>query len=112
MNKNKQLQEFEDTHITKSQQLIKESQTEENDFKSFNLLCKALREKRSEKFEEYLPVISLRYTVKERTNGSYTIETQDYGVIDYFPKANKLLIRKDNSWKKPGLKWIINNLMQ
>lgn len=98
--------------MKKSEELTSAAHNEENDIKSFALLCKALREKRSEKFiEDYLPLLEMRFPLEQRTNGSYSISTQDFGVIDYFPKANKLLIRKDNKWIKPGLKWILNNLL-
>ena len=83
---------------------------EDNDFKSFALLCKALRESRSEKFiDGWLEPLSIRYNIISQDH-KYTITTEDYGILDYFPKANKLLIRKENKWIKPGLKWIINNL--
>lgn len=99
--------------MKKSEELILASQQEENDIKSFALQCKALRESRSERFlEDWLPVLSLRYSIEYRTNGSYSINTQNHGIIDYFPKANKLLIRTGNKWIKPGLKWIINNLIK
>lgn len=98
--------------MKKSEELTSASQQEDNDIKSFALLCKALREKRSERWlEDWMPVLENRYSIEERTNGSYSITTQKFGVVDYFPKANKLLIRKNNKWKKPGLKWIINNLI-
>ena len=98
--------------MKKSEELKLQSQEHDNDIVSFALLCKALRETRSEKFiEGWLKPLSLRYEVKEN-NYKYTIKTESYGVLDYFPKANKLLIRKDNKWIKPGLKWIIDNLMK
>jgi len=50
--------------------------------------------------------------VIKRENGSYTFETEMYGIIDFFPKANSVLIRKDNNWKKPGLKWIKKNILK
>lgn len=42
-----------------------------------------------------------------------TIDTQsdEFGIVDYFVKANKILIRKDNKWEEHGLRWIENNLM-
>lgn len=96
--------------MKKSEELKLQSQQEDNDIKSFALTCKALREKRSEKFvEDWLPVLQDRFTITENNN-KYTIITQDYGTIDYFPKANKVLIRKDNKWVKPGLKWLIKYL--
>lgn len=85
---------------------------EDNDIKAFGIMTKALRESRSEKFiDGWLKPLSMRYEVVEN-NHKYTITTQKFGVLDYFPKANKLLIRKDNKWIKPGLKWIINKLMK
>lgn len=94
-----------------SEDLELAAQLEYDDFKSFALHCKALREKRSERFiEDWLPILMKRYNIQLRENTSYSINTQKYGIIDYYPKANKLLIRKDNKWIKPGLKWIINNL--
>lgn len=94
-----------------SEKLTQLALEEDNDIKTFALLCKALREKRSEKFtEDWLPVLSEQYNIELRINGSYSINTQKYGIIDYFQKANKLLIRSDNKWVKPGLKWIVNNL--
>jgi hypothetical protein len=95
-----------------SEELMSLASKEDNDIISFALQCKALREKRSEKFlEDWLPLLKIRYPV-EFNNHKYSITTQKFGIIDYFPKANSLLIRKDNEWEKPGLKWMINHLMK
>lgn len=97
--------------MKKSEVLLSASKQEDNDIKSFALQCKALRERRSERFvEDWLPILKDRYPIEQRNNGSYTITSQDHGNIDYYPKANKLLIRVTNKWIKPGLKWIIENL--
>lgn len=99
--------------MNKSEELEQKAFKEDNDIKAFALLSKSLREKRSEKFEGgWLLLLEDKYDVEKRNNGSYTISTQDYGIIDYFPKANKTLIRSNNKWEKPGLKWIINNLFK
>ena len=98
--------------MKESEKLILSSQQEDNGTKSFALQCKALRESRSERFvEDWLPLLYKRYNIVEN-NHKYTITTQDYGIVDYFPKVNKILIRKDNNWIKPGLKWIIANLTE
>lgn len=95
-----------------SKELLKLAQTEDNEFRALSLQIKALREGRSERFiEDWLPILIKRYPIELRDNGSYSIITQKYGIIDYFPKANNLLIRKDNKWKKPGLKWMIENIL-
>jgi hypothetical protein len=97
--------------MNKSEELKLKASQEENDIKAFGILTKALRESRSEKFiDGWLKPLSMRYDVIEN-NHKYTITTQKYGILDYFPKANKLLIRRDNKWVKPGLQWIINKLM-
>lgn len=88
---------------------------EENDLKAMGMYNKSLREKRLERFEDYLlPLERQGYEIVEN-NHKYTIDTDAqsvmYGIVDYFPKANKLLIRKENKWIKPGLKWIMDNLL-
>lgn len=98
--------------MKKSDELKIQASQEENDIKAFSLYKKALREKRSEKFEEWLKIIQVKYPVEVKPNGAFSIITQDYGIVDYFPKANNLLIRKLNKWRKPGLKWIIKNLLK
>lgn len=92
-----------------SKDLEQQASLEENDIKAMALHIKALREKRSERFiEDWLPILQDKYSVIHKDH-KYTITTQKFGIVDYFPKANKLLIRQDNKWIKPGLKFIINN---
>lgn len=99
----------------KSQVLHEQANAEDNDLKAMGIYNKVLREKRLERFETYLLDLEKQgYEIVEN-NHKYTIDTDTqeikYGVIDYFPKANKVLIRKDNKWIKPGLNWIIKNLL-
>lgn len=92
--------------------LKKQASEEENDFKSFALMAKALRESRSEKFvEDWLPLLKKRFDIVEGV-AKYTITTYSHGIIDYFPKANSVLIRKDNQWIKPGSRWIGKHLLE
>lgn len=97
--------------MSKSEELIKQSQKEDSDLKALGLMTKAIREKRQERFEDILEPLNQKYDIIPRQNGSYSIFTDKYGVLDYFPKANNLLMRKNSKWFKPGLKWIINNLL-
>lgn len=101
--------------MKKSEDLKKEAAESDNDFKAMSLLNKSLRENRLERFQDYIiPLQQKGYDVVE-DNFKYTIDTDAqsimYGIIDYFPKANKLLIRKQNRWIKPGLAWITKNLL-
>ena len=60
---------------------------------------------------KWLPILKMEFEVTERENSSYTFDVLGYGIIDFFPKANNLLIRNQNKWKKPGLKWLIKNVI-
>lgn len=96
--------------MKESEKLTNQANESDNDFVSFGLLTKALRESRSERFiEDWLPLLKKKYSITE-VNHKYTIITDKFGILDYFPKANNLLIRKENKWKKPGLRWMIKNL--
>jgi len=103
--------------MKKSEKLKQQGDQEPNDLKAMGLYNKSLREHRSEKFvDKHLSNLEEKgYDIIYDNNGKYTIDTDSqevkHGVIDYFPKANKLLIRKKNKWVKPGLPWIIKNLL-
>lgn len=101
--------------MKKSEELKEQAQQADNDFQAMSLLNKSLREHRLEKFQDYIiPLQEKGYDVVEMVH-KYTIDTDaqsvHFGIVDYFPKANKILIRKDNQWVKPGLNWIRKNLL-
>lgn len=98
--------------MKKSEELLKEATETDNDFVAMGLLNRSLREGRAERWEDYLPkLLKKGYDIACDGNSKYTIDTDDkYGIVDYFPKANKLLIRKQNKWIKPGFTWIKTNL--
>ena len=107
--------EAEDKIPKKSEELLQQSRQEENDYKSWNLHTKSLREARLEKFEEgeYIQLLKESNCIFIPFDGRKVIvdtQTDEYGILDYFPKANKVLIRKKNEWKAQGLKWMFNNL--
>jgi hypothetical protein len=96
--------------MKESEKLHALADTAEHVMTAYGLRLKAMREARSEKFvEDWLPLLSLRYRI-DYNNGKYTFTTEEFGKIDFFPKANKVLVRRDNDWKKKGLTWIINNM--
>jgi len=100
--------------MKESERIRKEMNEDEsdNDFRILGYMTKILRAERKERFEDmWLTKLKSKYTVLGNDT-KYTIETDTYGVVDYYPKANNLLIRRQNRWIKPGLKWIINNLLK
>ena len=104
--------------MKKSEELKQAAAQEDNDLKALGLMKGSLREARLEKFtEEYLPqLLKKGYEIAiNESDGRYSIDTnycgKIYGIVDYYPKANNLLIRKNNAWIKPGLKWIVEKLL-
>ena len=101
--------------MTKSEELLQEARESESDFKAMSLLNKSMREARLERFEDYQLRLEQANCIIIPFNGQkVVIDTQldEFGVIDYFPKANKLLIRKSNTWKTQGLKWLIQKFIK
>jgi hypothetical protein len=103
--------------VKTSDKLKIEAQEEENDFRALALYTKSMREARLERWEEgdYKNKLEAKDCIIIPFNGSkVTIDTQTelFGIIDYFPKANKILIRKKNKWCEQGLKWINQNLIK
>lgn len=86
---------------------------EDNDFKAMAMHNKNKREERLETFESYISELEKYYDVEFFQNqGKYTITgSDDYGTSDYYPKADKLLIRKDNKWFPNGLNFLKINFL-
>lgn len=77
--------------------------------KEFGELVKELRENKYEHFKsKILPEITASEEVCNISEEcfSFAVTTKNYGVIDIFPKANKLRIRRQNKWVKPILPWL------
>jgi hypothetical protein len=92
-----------------------------DDFKAFNEMRNEMRETRSNNFKEkWLPIFKenlgddIKYNDKK---GCYEIDFREKGIgrhiiLDYYPKANKTLVRHENKWYKPGLKYLIENVFK
>lgn len=97
-----------------SKELKQEALQEENDFIAMGKMKKAIRQERLERFEGYIEKLERQNLIVMPFDGSkHTIDTQmsEYGVIDYYPKANKVLIRKQNRWIEHGLKWLVKTFL-
>lgn len=97
----------------KYRQLAQES---ESDFRALALHTKALREARLERFEDgYKELLEAKQCIVIPFNGSKIVidtQTNKYGILDYFPKANKILIRNKSQWKNAGLRWLHDNILK
>ena len=101
-------------YLKKSEILSKQAEESETVYQVMDLERKALREARLERFEDYIPRLEKQGCIIKPFNGQKTVidtQTEQYGIIDFFPKANKLLIRKENAWRKPALRFIIENIL-
>lgn len=68
-----------------------------------------VNQKRFEK--ELWAVLVADFYGEQRGNGAYTIHAIGYGVIDIYPKGDKLCIRKGNKWIKGAFDWIEKTLV-
>ena len=85
---------------------------ENNNLKAMSIAKKITREKRNDRFlDHWLPLIQAKCTVKvDPLMDKYSIEPTSKGIVDYYPKSNRLLIRTSNTWKSGGLVFLINLL--
>lgn len=98
--------------MNKSEKLKRQAEREENDLKALGLYTKVLREERIESFEKnWLQKFQESHIVKSGPSQSYIIYSARYGIIDFFPKANRALLRKRQKWIKPALQWLVKNLL-
>jgi hypothetical protein len=96
----------------KIQELTEKLSHEDNDLVAMGIERKIAREKRNDRFlDHWLPLIQSKCTVKiDPLMDKYSIEPTSKGIVDYYPKSNKLLIRTSNTWKTGGLVILINLL--
>lgn len=98
--------------MKKSDEIKEELSKEDNDLKALGLHTKLNRENRKELFEDvWLPKLQDETDVViDSENSKYSIYSVVFGTIDFYPKANKVLIRKQNKWiKGNGLNWLIKH---
>jgi len=103
--------------MKKSELLKIQADEEENDFRFWNIHHKAIREERIETFDEFfLPKIKdshLVSVVESRPDQSlYLIKFSDGVEVAYYPKKDRLCIKKGNQWKCNGRTWIMNKIQK
>lgn len=97
----------------KSEQLKKAAQAEDNDLKALGLMTGSMREARQERFvEDVLPrLLKAGVDVTYHEKGYHYVIDTPQGLAAFYPKSNKLMLHKGAKWIKPGLQWIITNLL-
>jgi len=84
----------------------------ESDIAYLGAANKIMREEREERFiERYYSSLEekLGMAKVDPVQRGYLWDTEKFGRIIFFPKANKVLLCKQNKWVKPGLQWLIKN---
>lgn len=85
--------------------LREEAQKQDCGFKAMALYKQANRKEREFIFiHNILPKIA-KHCVLCDGNGKYTFQST-FGLIDFFPKSNRILIRSQNKWKNDGTGFI------
>lgn len=99
--------------VKKSEDLRRQMAGEDNDIKAFGIGGKIIREARAENFDaEWLPKFQeVCPIVFKEVLGCYQLENKKYGIMRYYPKANRLHLCQENRWVKPGLQWLVRNIL-
>lgn len=96
-----------------SDRLKEDAIAEDNELRLLGIHKKILRAERQENFDDkWLSKImsSPKVINSDLSNGKYKFWLIDGKIITFYPKANSLLIHKENVWVKPALKWLIKYL--
>ncbi len=96
--------------MKKSEELFQAAASEDNDLKAMGIRKKAVRERNLERSEELIEQLRSKYSIVSNDPSKFTFSTETYGTIDWFPKANRVLIRKDNKWIDFGRDWLKKHL--
>lgn len=96
--------------MKKSERLELLAMNEENGIKAWSYHFQSRRAERDEFFLEILPKLRTQTDITENKNGSFLFVVEPFGKCDLYPKSNKILIRKENKWKRNGLQFLVKKL--
>lgn len=99
--------------MKKSELLHRQADESDNDFQFWNFKTQAEKEEKFERFtEHHLPKIqqSEKVISVEDREHMFMIEFSDGTRIDYYPKKDRVFIKKINHWKSDGLAWLLGKI--
>jgi len=90
-----------------------------SDIPGFRREFMPIRDRRADMFnEKWLATFSDKFGqnfMYDEKKYCYTIQTSNQDnkpwTLDFYPKANKVLIRQENRWIKPGLNWLLDTFI-
>lgn len=85
-----------------------------SDWAEFNKAAKerydAIRAQKYNRFEnEILPLIEANNDVSKGKNFDYFIESDEHGLLHYYPKADRVHVKRLDKWFHYGITWMKNN---
>lgn len=104
--------------MKESEKITTQANQEENDLKALGLYTKAMREERMERFQEhFVPRLKEKlgdkfWQTDQYSYGFYWKIGECEYTFTFYPKANRLLLHQSNKWIKPGLGWIVKNILK
>ncbi len=83
------------------------------DQEALKVYLKALRWEKEDAFKEYfLKRISENSIINRQPAHSYEIYSVRFGRVLFYPVLNRCFLLRKSKWIKPGLQWIIQNLLK
>jgi hypothetical protein len=61
--------------------------------------------------KSWLPKFQEKVIIKQEKINYYVIYTTTHGIIDFWPGKDRIFFRKKQRWGKPGLEWLIKNVL-
>ena len=90
-----------------------DKQQQARDQESLNVYLKALRIEKEDVFKEYfLGRIAENSIINRQPAHSYEIYSVRFGRVLFYPVLNRCFLLRKSKWIKPGLQWIIKNLLK
>lgn len=99
-----------------SKRMKHEANQEDNDLAYLGKMRKVRRQEKVEVFALWLELLlkadNTISVIEHDIQGKFEIKTTNYGVVDYYPKADKVLIRRENKWNTKGLNWLKKHIIK
>jgi hypothetical protein len=90
-----------------------EKELKARDKEALRAYLNALSWEKEDEFNKYfLKRLSDKYAITREPAHCYSILTVRFGIVMFYPKLNRCFLMRKQRWIKPGLQWVIKNLLK